>query len=48
VFRDLRDACLRTLARIGTQKARATLAGLAQSGDFFLRRQAARVSKEQA
>lgn len=44
----LRDACLRTLARIGTQKARATLAGLAQSGDFFLRRQAARVSKEQA
>lgn len=44
----LRDACLRTLARIGTPKARATLAGLAQSGDFFLRRQAAKVSKEQA
>lgn len=44
----LREACLRTLARIGTPKARTALADLARSGDFFLRRQASRVSQEQA
>ncbi len=36
----LRQACLRTLAKIGTPKARQTIADLASSGDFFLRRMA--------
>jgi HEAT repeat protein len=33
-----RQQCLQTLARIGTPKARETIAGLASSGDFFLKR----------
>ena len=44
----LRDACLRTLQRIGTAKARAAIADLAQTGDFFLKRQAAGVARETA
>jgi hypothetical protein len=39
----LREACLRTLQRVGTQQSRAAIVELAQSGDFFLKRQAARV-----
>jgi HEAT repeat protein len=39
--RKLREASLRTLARIGTPKARQALDDLAKNGDFFLRRQAA-------
>jgi HEAT repeat protein len=42
----LREACLRTLQRIGTAKARAAIADLAGSGDFFLRRQAAALARE--
>ena len=38
----LRAASLRTLAKIGTPKARQTIADLARTGDFFLRRLAAR------
>ena len=37
----LREVSLRTLSRIGTPKAKQTLADLATSGDFFLRRLAA-------
>jgi HEAT repeat protein len=44
----LRDACLRTLQRIGTAKARAAITDLAQTGDFFLKRQAAGVARETA
>jgi HEAT repeat protein len=43
--RQLRDGCVRTLARIGSAKARDALADLAKTGDFFLRRQAARAVK---
>lgn len=39
--RRLRESALRTLARIGTPKARQTLDDLASNGDFFLRRMAA-------
>ena len=39
--RQLREAALRTLARIGTPKARQTLDDLSKHGDFFLRRMAA-------
>ena len=42
----LRGACLRTLQRIGTAKARAAITDLAQTGDFFLKRQAAAVARE--
>ncbi|HJU41250.1 MAG TPA: HEAT repeat domain-containing protein [Vicinamibacterales bacterium] len=42
----LRDACLRTLQRIGTAKARAAITELAQTGDFFLKRQAAALGRE--
>jgi HEAT repeat protein len=38
----LRAASLRALAKIGTPKARQTIADLARTGDFFLRRLAAR------
>ena len=44
----LREACLRALQRIGTAKARAALADLAQTGDFFLKRQAAGVVRDSA
>ena len=37
----LREVSLRTLSRIGTPKARQTLADLGKTGDFFLRRLAA-------
>lgn len=40
----LREAALRTLARIGTPKARQQLQDLAKNGDFFLRRMAAAAS----
>jgi len=40
----LRGACLRTLAKIGTPKARQAINELARSGDFFLRRLAARAT----
>ena len=43
----LREASLRALQRIGSPKAQAALADLANTGDFFLKRQAARVAKEQ-
>jgi HEAT repeat protein len=36
----LRQACLQTLSRIGTAKAKQTIADLATTGDFFLKRQA--------
>jgi HEAT repeat protein len=42
----LREACLRTLQRIGTAKARAAITGLAQTGDFFLKRQAAAAGRQ--
>lgn len=35
-----RQACLRTLSEIGTPKARQTIADLAATGDFFLKRMA--------
>ena len=41
----MREAALRTLARIGTPKARTTLDELAKTGDFFLRRMAAAALK---
>lgn len=44
----LREACLRALQRIGAAKARAAIADLAKSGDFFLKRQAAAVAREPA
>jgi HEAT repeat protein len=44
----LRAQCLRTLVRIGSAKAKAALADLARTGDFFLRRQAAAAAREQA
>jgi hypothetical protein len=34
--------------RIGSAKAKAALADLARTGDFFLRRQAAAAAREQA
>ena len=46
--RRLREASLRALARIGTPKARQTLADLARTGDFFLRRLAAATSRTPA
>lgn len=42
----LRDACLRTLQRIGTPKARDAVTALSRTGDFFLRRQAAAIARE--
>jgi HEAT repeat protein len=36
----MRQACLETLGRIGTPKAKQTMAELASSGDFFLKRMA--------
>ena len=42
----LRAACLRTLLRIGTPKARAAIADLASTGDFFLKRQAAALARD--
>jgi len=44
----LRQASLRALKRIGSQKAQSALAELATTGDYFLKRQAARVAKEPA
>jgi HEAT repeat protein len=44
--RKLRDACLRTLQRIGSQRARAAITDLAATGDFFLKRQAAAMARE--
>ena len=41
----LRDACLRTLQRIGSAKARTAIGDLAKHGDFFLKRQAAAAAK---
>ncbi len=46
--RQLREAALRTLARIGTAKARETLADLAKHGDFFLRRMAKAAAEGEA
>jgi HEAT repeat protein len=42
----LRDTCLRTLQRIGSEPARAAIAELATTGDFFLKRQAAAMARE--
>jgi HEAT repeats len=39
-----RQACLQTLSRIGTAKARQTIAELASTGDFFLKRMAQRAA----
>jgi len=44
----LREAALRTLARIGTPKARQALDDLSKNGDFFLRRMAAAASANRA
>jgi HEAT repeat protein len=44
----LREAALRTLARIGTPKARQALDDLSKTGDFFLRRMAAAASAKGA
>jgi HEAT repeat protein len=44
----LRETGLRTLARIGTDKATAAIDDLKKTGDFFLRRMAARVRVEGA
>jgi len=44
----LRAASLRALKRIGSQKAQGALAELATTGDYFLKRQAARVAKDPA
>ena len=44
----LREACLRTLQRMGSTKAREAIVDLSRTGDFFLKRQAARVSREAA
>jgi HEAT repeat protein len=44
----LREASLRALQRIGSAKAHGALAELATSGDYFLKRQAARAAKELA
>jgi len=41
-------ASLRALQRIGSQPARSALTELSTTGDFFLKRQAARVAKEPA
>lgn len=46
--RRLREGALRTLARIGTPKARHTLDDLARTGDFFLRRMAAAAPRSPA
>ncbi len=43
--RRLRDAGLRTLARIGTDRARQAIDSLARTGDYFLRRRAAAALK---
>jgi hypothetical protein len=40
----LRQSCLQTLGKIGTPKAKQAIAGLATSGDFFLRRMAGRMA----
>lgn len=40
----LRQACLQALSRIGTAKAKQAIAGLAASGDFFLKRLARRAA----
>jgi HEAT repeat protein len=45
---NLRETCLRALQRIGTANARAAITDLAQTGDFFLKRQAAGVARETA
>ena len=44
----LREASLRALQRLGSQQARSALAELSATGDFFLKRQAARIAKEPA
>lgn len=44
----LREASLRALKRIGSQKSQSALTELSKTGDFFLKRQAARVAKGQA
>jgi hypothetical protein len=44
----LREASLRALKRIGSPKAQSALTELSNTGDFFLKRQAARVAKDQA
>jgi HEAT repeat protein len=40
----IRQACLQTLARIGTPKAKQAIDDLARSGDYFLKRMARRVA----
>jgi HEAT repeat protein len=40
----MRQACLQTLKRIGTAKAKQSITDLATSGDFFLKRQAQKVA----
>jgi HEAT repeat protein len=42
----LREASLRALARVATPKAQAAIDDLTRTGDFFLRRMAARASAE--
>jgi hypothetical protein len=44
----LRETCLRALKRIGSQKAHSALTDLSTTGDYFLKRQAARVAREPA
>ena len=44
----LREASLQALKRIGSQKSQSALTELSKTGDFFLKRQAARVAKGQA
>ena len=40
-----RQACLQTLARIGTPKAKQAIDDLATTGDFFLKRMATRAAR---
>jgi HEAT repeat protein len=44
----LREASLRALQRIGSQTARGALTDLSKTGDFFLKRQAARIARDPA
>ena len=44
----LREASLRALKRIGSPQAQSALTELSNTGDYFLKRQAARVAKEPA
>jgi len=43
--RQTRQACLHALSKIGTPKANQTIADLAKTGDFFLKRLAAKAAR---